>query len=77
MFGLMLVYDFWTDYFLKTERLIGFGLIILGIALAMLAKRLTRVVKKKYDIQNNDPTYIKILTVSLIMILVGMIVAIL
>lgn len=77
MLSMMLVYDFWNDYFLMPERLIGFGLIILGVALAFLAKRITKVAKKLEEVETNDKTYIIILSVSLVMILLGMIIAIL
>ncbi len=76
MFNLMLVYDFWNDYFLTPSRLIGFGIIIIGVALAFLAKKITRVVRKKSEIENNDKLNTTLLSVALVMILLGMIISI-
>ena len=64
MLNLMLVYDFVNDYLLTPPRIAGFCLIILGVALAFLAKRLTRVIKKQRDIENNDKTLITTLTIA-------------
>ena len=76
MASLMLVYDFWNDYLLTAPRLIGFSVIAIGIALAFLSKKITRVYRKQSQVDNGDKLYIGILTVSLIMILAGMIISI-
>lgn len=77
MLSMLLVYDFWNDYLLTPERIIGLSLIILGIAAAFLAKKLTKVIKKQSEIDKGDKTYATILTFALVFILAGMIVAIL
>lgn len=77
MFSMLLVYDFWNDYLLTPERIIGLSLIMLGVALAFLGKRLTKVIKKQDEVDKGDKTYATILTFALILILGGMIVAIL
>ena len=74
---MLLVYDFWNDYLLTPERIIGLSLIIIGIVLALVSKRLTRVITKKSQITHEDKTYPRILTTALITILIGMIIAIL
>ena len=76
MKSLMLVNDFLNDYLLTAPRIIGLTVIIFGVALAFLAKRLTCVIKKQSDFDKADKTYITILTVSFVMILCGMIICI-
>ena len=77
MFGLLLVNDFYNDYLLTPPRIAGLTLIIIGVALAFLAKKLTRVAKKQTQVDLSDKTYVGILTFALVMILAGMIAAIL
>lgn len=62
------------EYILAPARIVGLSLIIVGIALAFLAKRLTMVIKKQSIIDKSDHTFTTILSVALIMILAGMIV---
>lgn len=77
MFNLLLVNDFINDYLLTAPRIAGLSLIIIGVALAFLAKKITRVAKKQSQVDKSDKTYVSILTFSLVMILAGMIAAIL
>ena len=76
MINLMLVNDFLHDYLLTVPRILGMSIIIIGIALALVSKRLTRVIKRTDSVDNSDKTYITILTVAFVLILVGMIVCI-
>ena len=73
---LMLVNDFLNDYLLTAPRIAGLTLIILGVALAFLAKRITRVVKKQSEFDKSDKTYVTLLTFSLCLILCGMVVCV-
>lgn len=77
MLSMLLVNDFWNDYLLTPARIAGLSLIIIGVALAFLAKRLTRVIKKQDIVEKGDKLYASILLFSLVLILGGMIVAIL
>ena len=77
MASLLLVYDFWKDYLLTPPRIAGLSLIIIGVAVAFLAKRLTRVIKKQSVLEKGDKMVASILTFSLVIILGGMICAIL
>lgn len=77
MLSMLLVNDFWNDYLLTPARIAGLSLIIIGVALAFLAKRLTRVIKKQDVVEKGDKMYASILLFSLVLILGGMIVAIL
>lgn len=77
MLSMLLVNDFWNDYLLTPARIAGLSLIIIGVALAFLAKRLTRVIKKQDIVEKGDKMYASILLFSLVLILGGMIVAIL
>lgn len=72
MFSLLLM-DF-QEYLLNPARIAGLAFIILGIATVMLAKKLTRVIKKESEVDKSDKTYITILTVGFVLILAGMIV---
>ena len=76
MKSLMLVNDFVNDYLLTAPRIAGMVIIIIGISLALLAKRITRVAKKQYEVDNSDKTYVTLLTFGFVMILAGMIVCI-
>lgn len=76
MLNMLLVYDFWNDYLLTPARIAGLSLIIIGIALALVSKRLTRVIKKE-EVQKGDKMRASILTFALVLILGGMIVCIL
>ncbi len=77
MTNLLLVYDFWNDYLLTPPRIAGLSLIIIGVAVAFLAKRLTRVIKKQSVLEKGDKMVASILTFALVVILGGMICAIL
>lgn len=77
MLNMLLVYDFWNDYFLTWPRLIGFSVIVIGIVLALSAKRIARIATKQETVEKGDPLFTKILTFALVFILAGMIIAIL
>ena len=74
---MLLVYDFWNDYLLTPERIIGLSLIIIGIVVALVSKRLTRVITNQSEIDKENKTYTKVLITAFVLIIVGMIVAIL
>lgn len=76
MKSLMLVNDFVNDYLLTVPRIAGLSIIIIGVALVFLAKKLTKVAKKQDQVNKTDKTYATILTFALVMILAGMIVCI-
>ena len=77
MLNMLLVYDFWNDYFLTAPRLIGFSVIVIGIVLALVAKRIVRIMDKIEVVEKGNPRFTKIQTFALVLILVGMIVSIL
>ncbi len=72
MLSLML-YAF-SEWLLSAARIVGLLFIIFGIATVLIAKKLTRVIKKQSQIDNSDHTYITILTVGFVLILAGMVV---
>ena len=72
MFGMLLIA--FEEYILSPARIVGIAMIAVGIAIALLAKRLTRVIKKQSEVDKSDRTFVTILTVALILILCGMIV---
>ena len=63
-----------AEYLLAPARIAGIALIIIGIPLCLLAKKITRVVKKTDEVDKSDKTYLTILTVALVLILAGMVV---
>ncbi|MBE7074818.1 MAG: hypothetical protein E7376_02435 [Clostridiales bacterium] len=69
----MLLMDF-QEYLLSPARIAGLALIIIGISIVLIAKRLTRVITKKSIVDKNDRTYVICLTVGLVLILSGMVV---
>lgn len=69
----LLLMDF-QEYLLSPARIAGLSFIIIGIALVMIAKKLTRVIKKQSNIDKSNRTYVTILTVGFVLILAGMIV---
>lgn len=72
MFGMLLIA--FEEYILAPARIVGLAMIAVGIAIALLAKRLTRVIKKQSEIDKSDRTFVAILTVALVLIMAGMIV---
>ena len=72
MLGMLLIA--FEEYILAPARIAGLAFIIVGIATALLAKRLTKVIKKQSEVDKSDHTYVSILTVALVLIIVGMIV---
>ena len=72
MFGMLLIA--FEEYILAPARIVGLAMIAVGIAIALLAKRLTRVIKKQSEVDKSDRTFVTILTVALVLILCGMIV---
>jgi len=63
-----------AEYLLAPARIAGLSFIIIGIALALISKKLTRVIKKTEEIDKSDKTYLTILTIALVAILAGMII---
>lgn len=72
MLGLLLM-DF-QEYLLAPARLAGLTLIIIGIAIVLISKKLTRVIKKQSEIDKDDKTYLTVLTVGFVLILAGMVI---
>lgn len=77
MLNMLLVHDFWNDYLLTPARIAGLSLIIIGVALAFLARKLVKAIKKQDTVEKNDKMFASILTFSLVVILGGMIICIL
>lgn len=77
MLNMLLVNDFWNDFLLTPARIAGLSLIIIGVAVAFLAKRLVRVIKKQSSLEKGDKMVASILMFSFVVIMGGMIVFIL
>ena len=76
MKSLMLVNDFVNDYLLTLPRIVGMSLIIIGIALALVTRRLARVIKKTDDTNVIAKTRSKIYFIAFLIIVAGMIVCV-
>lgn len=70
--------NFMTSYFngivamLKSvEVIIGLCFAILGVATAFLARRITRIIRKRNDIDDNDPALLTIKAVGLVFMLIA------
>ena len=63
--------------FLQTpNKLVGMILAALGLAFALLAKKITKVARKTDKPSKSDPIYVIILAISLCVVLVGLIITI-
>lgn len=72
MFSMLLISL--EEYLFVPARIIGLALIMFGIATCLIAKRLTRVIKKQSEVDKSDRTYVTTLTVGLVLILAGMVI---
>ncbi|MBE7082745.1 MAG: hypothetical protein E7378_03630 [Clostridiales bacterium] len=72
MISLML--NTFTDYLLVPQRIAGLCLIIVGISLCFLSKRIAKVATKQSQITKDNKVYSGILTAALVLILAGMVV---
>ena len=63
--------------FLQTpNKLVGIILATIGFAFCILAKKITKVARKTDKPASNDPIYLIVLSLSLVLILVGLIISI-
>ncbi|MBQ3494052.1 MAG: hypothetical protein IJA69_01410 [Clostridia bacterium] len=53
------------------DVIIGMSFAILGVATAFLARRITRIIRKRNDIDDNDPALITIKAVGLVFMLIA------
>lgn len=64
--------------FLSTGyRIVGLVLAALGLAVALLAKRITKAIRKSDTVASDDKIYIGLLAFSLCLLLAGLLVSIL
>lgn len=64
------------DYLSTPNKLVGIILAILGFALSILAKKITKVARKTDNPSNKDPLYLILLAVALCLIMVGLVISI-
>lgn len=76
--------DFMTAYFsglgamLKSvEVIIGISFAVFGVATAVLARRITRIIRKRNEIDDNDPSLISIKAIGLVFMLVAFLILVL
>jgi len=75
MFMSLLAMSVW-EYISQTNVIIGLSLVIIGIVIAMLAMRITRVVRRTNQVSSNDSLVLAMRIIGLIFILAGCIISI-
>ncbi|MEG1500165.1 MAG: hypothetical protein RR400_03790 [Clostridia bacterium] len=76
MWELLLEGSNFLDRMSQPNVIIGIVLAAVGLALTLLAKRITRVIRKEQKIDEGDRVYLALKAFSLVMILVALIVMI-
>ena len=64
--------DFWDSFYPRlktTEIIIAIVLAVVGLTLAVLARRITRAIKNKNDIPNEDKTLIILKVIAFLFII--------
>lgn len=64
------------EYLQTPNKLVGIILAMLGFAFSILAKKITKVARKTDNPKSNDPIYLIVLALSLVLMLVGLIITI-
>lgn len=64
------------EYLQTPNKLVGIILAMLGFAFSILAKKITKVARKTDSPKSNDPIYLIVLALSLVLMLVGLIITI-
>lgn len=71
--------DFWTNFIARittVEMIIAICFAILGVSLAIIARKITRVVRKVDEIEDNDSLYISLKVVGLVFLFVAILIII-
>ena len=64
--------EFWDSFYPRlktTEIIVAIALAIVGLTVAILARRITRAIKHKNDIPNEDKTLIVIKVIALMLMI--------
>lgn len=76
--------DFMQSYFVNlgtmirsVDIIIGLCFAILGVALTILARRITRIIRKRNDIDDNDTALITVKVIALVCMLVAFLILVL
>lgn len=69
----MLMFMDLDEWFAKPEAVVGVVLAAVGLAMALIARRITVAVRGTKDIKNDDKVFLSIKVFGLIVILVGLI----
>ncbi len=72
----MLLLENFVDVISRVNVIAGIILAAVGLALTLLAKKITRIARKKQDIDEADKLYLALKGLALVMILVALIVMI-
>lgn len=69
----MLLFDNFIDHISKVNVITGIVMAALGLALTLLARRITRSIRKTETVDNADKIYLGIKAFALVMILAALI----
>jgi len=75
IFGLLCI-DTIMEYLSQTTVIIGVSLLVIGLAIAMLAKRITRIARKSNDIQEDDRLLLFLRVIGLLFVICGFVVSV-
>lgn len=64
------------EFLQSPNKIVGMVLAMLGLALSILAKKITKVVRKVEKVNEHDPIYYCLLGFALCLILVGLVITI-
>lgn len=73
--SMLLENNIW-DRFTQTNVIVGLVLLVLGVILALVASKITKLIRKTDKIQSNDKIFLAIKAVALVIILASLIVMI-
>lgn len=71
--------NFWTNFVAKittTEMIIAIAFAIIGVSLAILARKITCAVRKTSTIEDNDSLYISLKVVGLVCLFIAILIII-
>ena len=75
IFGLLCI-DTIMEYLSQTTVIIGVSLLVIGLAIAMLSKRITRIARKSNDIQEDDRLLLFLRVIGLLFVICGFVVSV-
>jgi len=75
IFGLLCI-DTIMEYLSQTTVIIGVSLLVIGLAIAMLSKRITRMARRSNDIQEDDRLLLFLRVIGLLFVICGFVISV-